>query len=223
MAEKNESILSQLLLRTLDSSSDHETAAQSLLRYLQDSASSASTPGEGGEGRAEAAAGREDIDCDRFHKSFQKVIQDNKIFGHQITNSSSADVSLQLLNELTSRYVTAKELQQKYSLLETNIPQSSEQQVSQEYPLLLLHEKNMKQSLQKLYEMRSHAMTTSLPSSSSRLLPTEERMILFKRKYRVSSFTTSSVIPLTPLSSTHPSSLLVTCFRELNWFGTPRQ
>jgi hypothetical protein len=163
-----ESIFSQLLLKTLDTNPDNDTAAQSILRYLQDSRISSISGGSG------------DLDYDRFQKSYQKVIQDNKIFGHKISQSSSQDLSLQLLNEFTTRYVTAKELQQKYLYLESDAP--TEQKLFQEYSLLLIKEKNIKQSLQKLYEVRSHDISLQ----EIHRMPMEERITLFRRKYRVS-------------------------------------
>jgi hypothetical protein len=190
MAQNQKSVFSQLLQKTLDSNPDIETAAHSILKYLQDSQlpSTSST-------RTSILTGG-DLDYDRFQKSYQKVIQDNKIFGHKISNSSSQDLTEQLLNEFTTRYVTAKELQQKYLVLESSTQGIAEQRLFQEHSILLLKEKNMKDSLQKLYQVRSH----DIPALSQRGMSTEERIILLRKRYRVSSSSIFLLISL-PLHS----------------------
>jgi hypothetical protein len=166
-----ESILLEILQRSLESSADTDTAHNKILSYLTASQND-----------------QKEIETDRFHKSFMKVIHDSKVFGRMTT--SPADLSLNIINELTSRYLTAKELQKKSEDLESL--QMSTEKWASDYRELLSYEQNMKNSLVKLYEVRSHEIY-------QRVVPYQERITLYRKKYRVMALPPSLSLSLRSL------------------------
>lgn len=161
------SILFQLLSATfLSNHPDLDSAHNHLISFLSGSSS------DGGD----KDGNHHDQDIDRFHKAYQKVIQDTKIFGRSPSTTSPQDLSLNLINELTLRYQTAIELQKKSEYLSSWT--LSPQYWGKDYQDLLEKDQNIKESLRKLYEIRSHERIHQIP-------PYNERMIRYRRKYRV--------------------------------------
>jgi hypothetical protein len=152
------SILFEILQKSLERSADTETSHNKIISYLTDSQNDRD----------------QSTETDRFHKSFQKVIHDSKVFGRM--TSSPIDLSLNIINELASRYVTAKELQNRSADLESW--QLNSERWATDYHELLIYEENLKNSLLKLYEVRSHEIY-------QRVVPHEERITLYRKKYRV--------------------------------------